>query len=167
MRKHWKDIFLKTLEATGSVKAACDAARITRSAAYKARAQSALFREEWKDAMDAAIGELERKAFEMARDGKFAPMKFLLQSHWPETYRQPARTVTMKFTPQELDKMTDEQINELYRKYRGLIKGFDRGPVNGLPAIERTDGEAGFGANGNAVAAAPRSAGVGAEQPSR
>src|SRR5579883_929814 len=121
MRKHWKDIFLKTLEATGSVKAACDAARITRSAAYKARAQSALLREEWKDAMDAAIGELERKAFEMARDGKFAPMKFLLQSHWPETYRQPARTVTMKFTPQELDKMTDEQINELYRKYRGLV----------------------------------------------
>jgi hypothetical protein len=29
MRKHWKDIYLKTLEATESVKAACDACSLS------------------------------------------------------------------------------------------------------------------------------------------
>ena len=118
-RKHWKPAFLAIFAETGSVSAACDAAGINRRTAYYARNSDAKFAADWKEALENAMEKLEAIAYQKALEGASGMLKFLLQAHKPEVYRQPSKNVSMNITPEQLDKMTDEEIIALYEKLHG------------------------------------------------
>jgi hypothetical protein len=82
----WQRTFLRVLRQTPDVKAACAAARVARSTAYRRRDADDVFRQQWDDALAASVDELEAVAFVRARDGDSNLLQFLLRAHRPETY---------------------------------------------------------------------------------
>jgi hypothetical protein len=86
----WKPAFLAYLRKHPNVSRAAKAAGIERKTAYKAREHSAKFGEEWDEAYDEAIAEIERVAFENASSGSAqyqTMMIFLLKNWMPERYK--------------------------------------------------------------------------------
>ena len=103
----WHNAFLETLAATGNVTASALRPWIkTRAAAYLARKKSKRFREQWDEALEQAIDNLELEArtarpdrcpeagLLQGRAGRDNPrvqrqcwLIFLLKAHRPETYR--------------------------------------------------------------------------------
>lgn len=103
----WQVDFLKALEKTGNVSAACRKAKIDRKWAYVKRDQDSFFRELWDEALEIAVEALEEEARRRAKEGvpeyqyfdngkkrKLVSRKysdtlliFLLKAHRPEKYR--------------------------------------------------------------------------------
>ena len=106
----WRPLFINALRNSGNVRASCQAAGITRDAAYKARQSSPEFAVQWDEALEDAVDTLEAAAWTRARDGvqridpimyqgqKVAEkvireysdslMTLLLKAHRPERYRE-------------------------------------------------------------------------------
>lgn len=89
-RGDWKPAFLAYLRRHPNVSRAAREAGVSRKMAYKAREQSGKFAEEWDEAYDEAIAEIERVAFENASSGSAqyqTMMIFLLKNWMPERYK--------------------------------------------------------------------------------
>ncbi len=85
--RKWQKIFLVALRATPNVKAACLAAKVSRQTAYVHRKENPFFRDQWLDALESAVDELEAVAFRLATEGDSSLISFLLRCHRPEIYR--------------------------------------------------------------------------------
>jgi hypothetical protein len=84
----WQQRFLSALRKTPSVKHACSAAGISRQHAYKIRAAVPAFAEQWQDALDASVDDLEAVAFKLAAEGDANLITFLLRCHRPQIYKE-------------------------------------------------------------------------------
>lgn len=84
-------LFIAALRSTGTVRAACEAAGITRRAAYVARARNPRFSAEWDSAIEEACDELEAIARQRAKETSDTLLIFLLKAHRPEKYRETNR----------------------------------------------------------------------------
>lgn len=65
----WEKAFLSALRESGVVRAACDAAKVDRRAAYRHKEQSPRFNALWEDALLDFADSLEVEAVRRARDG--------------------------------------------------------------------------------------------------
>lgn len=132
----WQVLFLTELRKCGNVRAACYKAKIERSTAYKARKGDDAFAEQWKDALDDAIDDLEAEAWRRAHngnaryvfykgepvqvDGKYlieheqsdTLMALLLKAHRPDKYRERADTLNLNV---DWSQLTDEQLERISR----------------------------------------------------
>ncbi len=75
----WRPLFLQALRTLGNVRAACQAAGIDRMCAYRARAQSTEFHQEWDSALEDAIDSMEAEAYRRAVVGVDEPVYYLGQ----------------------------------------------------------------------------------------
>jgi transposase-like protein len=74
VRAIWEPGFLAVLRQTGNVSAACRAADIERSTAYRVRNEHEDFRQAWDDALEEATDALEAEARRRAHDGWDEPV---------------------------------------------------------------------------------------------
>jgi hypothetical protein len=84
----WGPAFLAALSKSANVRAACQAAGISREAAYKYRERSAAFRAQWDTALEDACDVLEALAWRRASDASDVLLIFLLKAHRPAKYRE-------------------------------------------------------------------------------
>lgn len=82
----WRPVFIAALRNSANVRAACQASKVDRGTAYKARVRSAEFRAQWDEAIEDACDLLEAAAFRDALKGSVADRQFLLKAHRPEKY---------------------------------------------------------------------------------
>ena len=105
-KQRWQPIFLKSLTETCSVRTSVKLAGISRSTAYRAREADAKFAEDWDDAVDDAVDNLEAEARRRALHGIEEPVfylgkqvgtirrysdsliMFLLKAYRPERFRE-------------------------------------------------------------------------------
>jgi hypothetical protein len=87
----WRARFLSALRKAPSVKHACLAAGIDRATAYRHRLDDEDFAEQWQDAIQGSVDELEHKAFQLALAGDSNLITFMLRCHKPEVYRDTQR----------------------------------------------------------------------------
>lgn len=101
----WKSAFLIALSTNGNVTGACYAAKIDRSAAYRAKDDDPEFAARWDEALQIAVDRLEAEAWRRAVDGVDEPvfqkgqqvgairrysdqlMLTLLKAHNPDKFR--------------------------------------------------------------------------------
>jgi hypothetical protein len=76
------------LGATANVRAACDAAGVSRPVVYAHRARSQEFAAAWDVALEDACDRLEMIALERARSVSDTLLIFLLKAHRPAKYRE-------------------------------------------------------------------------------
>ena len=79
---------MKVLRETPSVKAACAAAGVNRTTAYRARADDEQFAAQWQSALDEAVDVVEATAFKLASEGEPRLIEFILKAHRPSVYRE-------------------------------------------------------------------------------
>lgn len=125
----WKPRFIQALRNSANVRASCQAAGISRMAAYKARERSEEFAREWDEALEEAVDTLEAAAWQRARDGvrREEPIYYqgeqvgtkviteysdtvllaLLKAHRPNKYRDPVH-YQIDFT-----KLSNEELDRL------------------------------------------------------
>lgn len=72
----WMKAFVTTLSARGIVTQACEAAKIDRTTAYKARDVDATFAAAWDEAVEVAADALEAEAWRRAVEGVEKPVGF-------------------------------------------------------------------------------------------
>lgn len=86
-REGWKDRFIAALGDTASVTAACKAAGVDRSTAYRARREDSGFAVRWATCEAEVTETLERVAVKRAIEGSDLLVMFLLKARRPHTYR--------------------------------------------------------------------------------
>ena len=110
----WYKPFLKVLRNTANVRAASQAAGVTRAGAYKARKHDLAFAQEWDDALDDACDLLEWVARKRAFSSSDLLLIFLLKAHRPERYadRLQVEHVVRKRAAELADRfgMTPEEV---------------------------------------------------------
>lgn len=84
-RRNWRKTFLDTLRNTANVRAACQAANVTRSNAYKFYHKDKKFAALWDEALEDACDVLEARAWKRAEVSDQILM-FLLKAHRPNKY---------------------------------------------------------------------------------
>ena len=82
----WKPTFIEALRKSGNVRASCQAAGITRQAAYHARGKLPTFADAWDHALADAVDVLEMTAWKRAQEYSDGLIKFLLKAHRRELY---------------------------------------------------------------------------------
>src|SRR6516225_3374838 len=87
----WQKKFLQVLAEAPSVKAACLAAHVSRMTAYRYRHSDPEFAEQWQDAINQSVDDLEAVAFKLAAEGDAGLIQFLLRCHRPERYKDTQR----------------------------------------------------------------------------
>lgn len=87
-QRAWKATFLQALQDTGTVVQACQAAGISRSAAYRARQEDEDFALAWHDVDETFVEILERTAYTRAINGSDRLLEFLLKAKRPAVYRE-------------------------------------------------------------------------------
>lgn len=103
-KRSWEDQFLKELEKSGNVTAACRKARISRTEVYQLRNEAKDFADAWVEALESATDDLELEARRRAHRGTLKPvfyegkkvgtvkeysdtlLIFLLKAHRPERF---------------------------------------------------------------------------------
>src|SRR6267378_2205910 len=83
-----REKFLDSIRESGNVRAACVAASVGRTTAYRWRDEDATFAAEWDMALDDACDLLERTAWQRAHESSDTLLIFLLKAHRPEKYRE-------------------------------------------------------------------------------
>lgn len=86
-RKDWKPIWLEAFKDKGTVTAACEVARVSRSTVYDARTDDS-FATAWDAIEHMTTEDLEQEAIRRAKDGSDTLLIFMLKSRKPETYRE-------------------------------------------------------------------------------
>lgn len=134
----WEDAFLANLRNSANVRAACTAAQIDRTTAYKRRQSHKTFAAKWDEALDEAMDVLEAAMWKRAIHGttRHRPIFhqgekvgeeviteysdtlaiFLAKAHRPEVYRDTTRTMNITVTADELMGMSNDDLDELERK---------------------------------------------------
>ena len=84
--EQWMPVFLFALRNSANVRAACQAAGISRKEAYRRRGNSARFRDGWDEALEDAVDTLEAVAWQRARAGSDFLLWRLLASLRREKY---------------------------------------------------------------------------------
>ena len=84
--RRWQDRFIDALAQVPSIKAACEAANVSRSAAYRLRDSDDGFREQWEQALENSVDDLVACAFRRAIEGSDTLLTFLLKAHRGEIY---------------------------------------------------------------------------------
>ena len=87
----WWKPFLTALRNSANVRAACQAAGVSRQAVYKARQRNAAFEQQYEEAMEDATDVLDAEARRRALSGSDTILQFLLKAHRPEKYRDLVR----------------------------------------------------------------------------
>lgn len=87
----WMVPFLRTLNETGNVRRACEAAGVCRQAAYYFRRKHRRFAAAWAEAMENSIDLLEEAAWERAKDNSDTLLRFLLQGRRADVYGEVIR----------------------------------------------------------------------------
>ncbi len=111
--KHWRMKFLDGLRMHGIVTRAAQDAGIDRDSAYYERQRDPLFAQEWADALDRGVDMLEDVAKQRAYDGSDTLLIFLLKAHRPQKYRDTLRTVTLNLNPDDLQNLSDDDLERL------------------------------------------------------
>lgn len=132
----WEKGFLAVLAESGNVRAACDAAKVSRQVAYAYRADNEAFAAAWALALEEAADLLEQEARRRAYEGwdepvygklegKFAGegrigvvrkysdslMQFLLKGAKPEVYRE--RTDVRHSGKIDVTKLSDDELSAI------------------------------------------------------
>jgi hypothetical protein len=84
----WRPAFLKVLANTANVRAACQAAGVTRAQVDKTRARSPRFNALCEEALADAADALEAIAWKRVQEGSDAVLMFMLRGAKPEKYRE-------------------------------------------------------------------------------
>lgn len=83
----WRHVFLTALAHGASVTEACRLAGVSRQHAYRCRARSSSFAQQWLDAQEEGTDALEDEATRRAFAGSDTLLMFLLKARRPEKYR--------------------------------------------------------------------------------
>ena len=89
--REWRPRFLAALRNSSNVRAACGAAGIDWSTAYKARKRDRTFAQAWDMAEQEALDLLEGRAFQLALAGDPRLIMFFLKTRRPEKFRETVR----------------------------------------------------------------------------
>ncbi len=111
--KHWRMKFLDGLRMHGMVTQAAMEAGIHRNTAYFERQHDPAFAQEWIDALDRGVDMLEDTAKKRAYEGSDVLLIFLLKAHRPQKYRDTLRTVTLNLNPDDLQNLSDDDLERL------------------------------------------------------
>lgn len=124
---NWPELFLEGLRKCGTVRAACEAAGVNRSTAYRRRMADPEFAREWDDALEDGIDALEEEARRRAVEGVLRPVYhggkevgavreysdilliFLLKGARPWRFRDNYTPVP----PLDLGRLSSEQLQRL------------------------------------------------------
>mgnify|MGYP001559595900 CR=1 FL=1 len=87
-RRNWKPTFLKAFASEGTVKAACEKAKVDRKTAYNARQKDEAFALAWFEVEEGVTEELEREGMKRALGGSDRMLEFFLRARAPEKYRE-------------------------------------------------------------------------------
>jgi hypothetical protein len=87
-RRDWRPAFLKGFANSGTVAGGCANARIYRSTAYRERERDPRFAVKWAELEEQLTDKLEARAVEMALDGEYHTLHFLLKARRPDVYRE-------------------------------------------------------------------------------
>lgn len=122
------------------VTAACEAAGVSRSAAYEARQRDEAFALAWHDVEEATTEQMEREAFRRGVNGVKRPVYqgkelvghvtdysdtlliFMLKARRPEKYRErhqvehSGRVDVAGLTPEKLRQMSDDELDDYERR---------------------------------------------------
>ena len=111
----WRKTFLVSLQNSGNIRLSCQAAGISRVAAYRDRLHDDAFRAEWDTAMEDATDTLELIARKRAAASSDLLLIFLLKAHRPEKFRENIKhdltanvTVTRK-----VEDLSDEELGTI------------------------------------------------------
>jgi hypothetical protein len=118
--KAWRMRFLDALRMHGVVARAAIEAGIHRDTAYFERSQDPLFAEQWAEALDRGVDMLEDVAKKRAYEGSDTLLIFLLKAHRPERYRETTRSIQVNITPDDLQHMSDEELDALDAQLKSL-----------------------------------------------
>lgn len=116
--KKWRVVFLDALRMHGIVTKAAMTAGIHRDTAYFERSQDPLFAQQWQEALDRGYDMLEDVAKERAYTGSDTLLIFLLKSYRPERFREVTRSIQVNVTPEQLEQMSDDELNRLIDNLR-------------------------------------------------
>jgi hypothetical protein len=86
-RRNWKKAYLEALQNSANVRAACQAASVSRASAYEAYHKDAKFAAQWDEALEGACDILEARAWERSKTSD-AVLMFLLRAHRPQKYTE-------------------------------------------------------------------------------
>lgn len=114
----WRHKFLDGLRNHGIVTLAAQEAGIDRNTAYFLRQQDPTFAEEWKEALDRGVDMLEDVAKKRAYEGSDVLLIFLLKAHRPAVYREINKTVQVNITPEQVERMSDDELDRLIDSLR-------------------------------------------------
>ena len=89
--RQWQKNFIAALKLSPNVTLACQAANISREMAYRTRRDNPAFAEQWSEAQESAVDELETKAFELALRDNVPLLQFLLKAHRRHIYGDVSR----------------------------------------------------------------------------
>ncbi len=84
-----RDMFIRTLTGGASIRAACQAAGISKTAAFAWRNDDAAFAATWDEAIEAGTETLEDEAVRRALAGSDTMLIFMLKARRPSVYREP------------------------------------------------------------------------------
>ncbi|MGI8838659.1 MAG: hypothetical protein ACR2H4_18750 [Pyrinomonadaceae bacterium] len=116
MKRHWENAFFTALENTGSVTAACEAAKISRVTVYAHKRDDPAFAERWEQALDAGADTLEdearRRAINGTSKGSDTLLIFLLKGLRPQRWRESRATLA----PAELNKMIETELARIAKQ---------------------------------------------------
>ena len=132
----WRPKFIEVLSNSANVRAACRAAGIDRTTAYRHRARNAAFAEEWDSALKEAGEILEAVAWQRAKEKSDLLLIFLLKALMPEKYRE---TSVLQHTGAGGGPIQHETrtVSELDREINRLLAGFEPGEEE--PAAQHAD----------------------------
>jgi hypothetical protein len=112
-RRDWRSTFLRALAEQGTVSAACAAAAIDRSTAYRARQADEDFALAWADIESEVTEQLEEKAVEIALAGDGHLLRFLLQHRLPDKYGKTVKLEHAGSIGRDLRSMSDAELADL------------------------------------------------------
>jgi hypothetical protein len=84
----WHATFIQALRKSPNITAACHAAGVNRTTAYRHREDDESFAAKWDEALDQSVDEVEETAFRIAKEGDNQMIQFVLKAHRPAIYRE-------------------------------------------------------------------------------
>ena len=90
--KQWQEKFIAALREAPHVANAAKAAGVSREICYRTRRDNPAFAAQWQETLDAAVDDLETKAWDLAMKQNIVPLlMFLLKAHRRHVYGDVSR----------------------------------------------------------------------------
>lgn len=112
MKRHWQKAFLATLENTGSVTVAAEAAKIGRWTAYDTRRNDPAFAAQWDQALETGADLLVDECRKRAFDGSDVLLMFMLKGLQPQRWRESRASLA----PSELNRMIEVELQRIAKQ---------------------------------------------------